>query len=160
MQNVWLRPVKYCRVFTVYRSEGSHDSIRLPCCGAFVLVFSSKFSLKKKSGKRQQKLPLSHKYTAYFDSVGLELHFTGIEVCLRFLHQSQSELKQNQSNSGIEICSRITRKHLRKITKYHATLPSNMSLSFPLSHYHSRLFCSSRIHGVRASLSHNRTVPL
>lgn len=124
------------------------------------LVFSSKFSLKKKSGKRQQKLPLSHKYTAYFDSVGLELHFTGVEGCLRFLHQSQSEVKQNQSNPGIEICSRITRKHLRKITKYHATLPSNMSLSFPLSHYHSRLFCSSRIHGVRASLSHNRTVPL
>ena len=116
--------------------------------------------LKKRSGRRQQKPPLSHKYTTYFDSVGLELHFTGIEGCLRFLHQSQSEVKQNQSNPGIEICSRITRKHLRKITKYHATLPSDMSLSFPLSHYHSRLFCSSRIHGVRASLSHNRTVPL
>lgn len=116
--------------------------------------------LKKRSGRRQQKPPLSHKYTTYFDSVGLEFHFTGIEGCLRFLHQSQSEVKQNQSNPGIEICSRITRKHLRKITKYHATLPSNMSLSFPLSHYHSRLFCSSRIHGVRASLSHNRTVPL
>ena len=78
-----------------------------------------RLSFLKKSGKRQQKLPLSHKYTAYFDSVGLELHFTGIEGCLRFLHQSQSEVKQNQSNPGIEICSRITRKHLRKITKYH-----------------------------------------